>query len=417
MAAAAGCAAISLCGSRVRRTRSHFAKIGFAHRTSEGRLLTTAPLSPVPARPSATLHPRPPRPCGRAAAAPSFCAPTENAASGRAELHLTLSVLSLHLLPATDALPRPLRALAEQCAAARRPGTDQGVGQHEGRGPRWRHQRPDLRRHARGQNLRPAWPWQGRGVALPPPRCRDQARPHLHGRVPRHDGRPERRTPPLQPCEQPLRRSAAPRWGPRCAAAAAPAACAAPPPVPPTDPPPTPRSQLFSPTHQLLSPSQDLHFDDIPGGIAAVGAVPAAGWFQIIALIGVHELTVAKQDYTKTPGEINTFLGFKPDDPVEFADKQLKERTPLSTARRSGPPQRRRRRRSATTPAHAPSYRPPRSQERPPRDARRAWRDDGAAGVGHGHLRAAGRDRRQPPLLNVLCRPTVIPRRGLCARR
>merc|ERR1712159_942830 len=71
--------------------------------------------------------------------------------------------------------------------------------------------------------------------------------------------------------------------------------------------------------------SQDLHFDDIPGGIAAVGAVPAAGWFQIIALIGVHELTVAKQDYTKTPGEINTFLGFKPDDPVEFADKQLKE--------------------------------------------------------------------------------------------
>ena len=46
----------------------------------------------------------------------------------------------------------------------------------------------------------------------------------------------------------------------------------------------------------------------------------------------MHELTVAKQDYTKTPGEINTFLGFKPDDPVEFADKQLKERTPLSTA-------------------------------------------------------------------------------------
>jgi len=106
--------------------------------------------------------------------------------------------------------------------------------------------------------------------------------------------------------------------------------------VPPTDPRPTPRSQLFSPTHQLLSPSQDLHFDDIPGGIAAVGAVPAAGWFQIIALIGVHELTVAKQDYTKTPGEINTFLGFKPDDPVVFADKQLKERTPLATARRSG---------------------------------------------------------------------------------
>ena len=114
---------------------------------------------------------------------------------------------------------------------------------------------------------------------------------------------------------------------------------------------PTPRSQLFSPTHQLLSPSQDLHFDDIPGGIAAVGAVPAAGWFQIIALIGVHELTVAKQDYTKTPGEINTFLGFKPDDPVVFADKQLKERTPLATARRSG---HRSARRSAATFAAPP---------------------------------------------------------------
>jgi light-harvesting complex I chlorophyll a/b binding protein 1 len=84
-------------------------------------------------------------------------------------------------------------------------------------------------------------------------------------------------------------------------------------------------NELITPTHQLLSPSLDLHFDDIPGGIAAVSAVPAAGWLQIIALIGIHELTVAKQDYTKVPGEIPTFLGFKPEDPVEFADKQLKE--------------------------------------------------------------------------------------------
>ena len=38
-----------------------------------------------------------------------------------------------------------------------------------------------------------------------------------------------------------------------------------------------------------------------------------------------HELTVAKQDYTKVPGEIPTFLGFKPEDPVEFKSKQLKE--------------------------------------------------------------------------------------------
>merc|ERR1711935_194495 len=64
---------------------------------------------------------------------------------------------------------------------------------------------------------------------------------------------------------------------------------------------------------------------DIPGGIAAIDSVPAAGWFQIIALVGVHELTIAKQDYTKEPGEIPTFLGFKSEDPEVFRNKQLKE--------------------------------------------------------------------------------------------
>merc|ERR1719327_960000 len=84
-------------------------------------------------------------------------------------------------------------------------------------------------------------------------------------------------------------------------------------------------NDLISPSHALLAPSLDLHFDDIPGGIAAINAVPAAGWAQIIALVGIHELTVAKQDYTKTPGEVSTFLGFKPDDPAVFKEKQLKE--------------------------------------------------------------------------------------------
>jgi len=84
-------------------------------------------------------------------------------------------------------------------------------------------------------------------------------------------------------------------------------------------------NELIQPTHALLSPSADLHFDDIPGGIAALGYVPAAGWLQIVALVGVHELTIAKQDYTKAPGEIPTFLGFKPEDPAEFKEKQLKE--------------------------------------------------------------------------------------------
>jgi len=84
-------------------------------------------------------------------------------------------------------------------------------------------------------------------------------------------------------------------------------------------------NELISPTHTLLSPSLDLHFDDIPGGIAAIEYVPAAGWLQIIALVGLHELTIAKQDYTKVPGEIPTFLGFKPEDPAVFKSKQLKE--------------------------------------------------------------------------------------------
>jgi len=84
-------------------------------------------------------------------------------------------------------------------------------------------------------------------------------------------------------------------------------------------------NELISPTHTLLAPSLDLHFDDIPGGIAAIDYVPAAGWAQIIALVGIHELTIAKQDYTKVPGEIPTFLGFKPEDPAVFKEKQLKE--------------------------------------------------------------------------------------------
>jgi len=87
-------------------------------------------------------------------------------------------------------------------------------------------------------------------------------------------------------------------------------------------------NELITPTHTLLSPSLDLHFDEIPGGVAALEYVPAAGWFQIISLIGIHELTIAKQDYTKVPGEVPTFLGFKPEDPAVFRNKQLKERKP-----------------------------------------------------------------------------------------
>merc|ERR1712070_328898 len=84
-------------------------------------------------------------------------------------------------------------------------------------------------------------------------------------------------------------------------------------------------NELIAPSHALLSPSLDLHFDDIPGGIAAITAVPGAGWLQILAVVGIHELTINKQDYTKVPGENPNFLGFKPEDPAEFREKQLKE--------------------------------------------------------------------------------------------
>merc|ERR1719199_796747 len=77
-------------------------------------------------------------------------------------------------------------------------------------------------------------------------------------------------------------------------------------------------NELIQPSTAYLSVTENVRFSDIPGGIAAIDAVPGAGWAQIIALVGVHELTVAKQDYTKVPGEIPTFLGFKPEDPEVF---------------------------------------------------------------------------------------------------
>lgn len=59
-------------------------------------------------------------------------------------------------------------------------------------------------------------------------------------------------------------------------------------------------NELVQPSHALLSPSLDLHFDDIPGGIAAINAVPVAGWLQIVAVVGLHELTVNKQVRSRT---------------------------------------------------------------------------------------------------------------------
>lgn len=60
--------------------------------------------------------------------------------------------------------------------------------------------------------------------------------------------------------------------------------------------------------------------------------MPGAGWAQIIAVVGIHELTINKQDYTKTPGEIPTFLGFKPEDPAVRPCSAPVDRPPLSPA-------------------------------------------------------------------------------------
>jgi hypothetical protein len=60
-------------------------------------------------------------------------------------------------------------------------------------------------------------------------------------------------------------------------------------------------NDLIAPSHALLAPSLDLHFDDIPGGIQGAFAVPSAGWAQIVALVGLHELTVAKQVRARRP--------------------------------------------------------------------------------------------------------------------
>merc|ERR1740122_945430 len=57
-----------------------------------------------------------------------------------------------------------------------------------------------------------------------------------------------------------------------------------------------------------LSPSQELRFDDIPNGLAAISKVPGAGWAQIVAYMGYCEFSGGFDDYkTGTPGD----YGFK----------------------------------------------------------------------------------------------------------
>jgi len=71
-----------------------------------------------------------------------------------------------------------------------------------------------------------------------------------------------------------------------------------------------------------------LYDGKISPGIKAIGELPGPAWLQILATIGVIELTVGKQDTeNKAPGDLGFGYNFNPfkNDPEKFAELQLKE--------------------------------------------------------------------------------------------
>ena len=70
-----------------------------------------------------------------------------------------------------------------------------------------------------------------------------------------------------------------------------------------------------------ISPSADLKFDDIPNGLAAIGAVPALGWLQIFIAAAFFELGLVNQDPDMAPGDYGAGYGIrgKIEDPEERA--------------------------------------------------------------------------------------------------
>merc|ERR1719277_2351387 len=53
----------------------------------------------------------------------------------------------------------------------------------------------------------------------------------------------------------------------------------------------------------FCSPSKGLAFSDIPSGLAALGKVPGAGWFQIFLFCGLMETNYFKYDPSRGPGD------------------------------------------------------------------------------------------------------------------
>ena len=71
-----------------------------------------------------------------------------------------------------------------------------------------------------------------------------------------------------------------------------------------------------------------LYDGKLEPGLAALNQIPAAGLLQIIAAIGVVELTIGKQQEDLPPGQIGEFgQAFNPfaDEPDKFEELQLKE--------------------------------------------------------------------------------------------
>merc|ERR1711974_587177 len=56
-----------------------------------------------------------------------------------------------------------------------------------------------------------------------------------------------------------------------------------------------------------LSPSQGLAFEDIPNGLKACAAVPFLGWTQIIAFVGILEVTNLGTTPTGVAGDFENF--------------------------------------------------------------------------------------------------------------
>jgi len=52
-----------------------------------------------------------------------------------------------------------------------------------------------------------------------------------------------------------------------------------------------------------LSPSTGVSFSDTPGGLEAIGAVPALGWAQIFIFCGLVDFGLFRQDAARDPGD------------------------------------------------------------------------------------------------------------------